>query len=195
MLFRQTLVKEGIPHRPRKGDIHDPTGVNVPDLRASKAELAASKSMRLEGNFRPGADLLFEQFQIIHDRFRCRPLPLRFTPRGRLFGRGRFQPSHGSRSSSERSRRFCARLSGIYQWDRVRPLLIESRKHRRTALCVSTKVITLTRLSPYEIQPRSFARAGATTFTAFDRTTNCCVPAKPQPNRKQRALGKRHWLP
>src|SRR5215469_14348850 len=101
MLLRQTLIEECVPDRPRKGDIHDPTRMNVPDLRALKAELTASKSMPVKGNFRPGADLLFERFQKIHDSFRCRPLALRFSSRGMSFRPRRFQPSRRFRSSSD----------------------------------------------------------------------------------------------
>ena len=53
MLFRQTLVEECVPDRQRKGYIHDPTRMNVPDLGVSKAELTAPKSMPVKGNFRP----------------------------------------------------------------------------------------------------------------------------------------------
>jgi hypothetical protein len=39
MFFSQTLIEKCVPNRPRKGNIHDPALVNVPDLGASEPEL------------------------------------------------------------------------------------------------------------------------------------------------------------
>ena len=67
MFLREPFGKQCIANRPRERDVDDPVFVHVADFRARKAELAASKAMRVDRNLCPRPNDVFEFLECVRN--------------------------------------------------------------------------------------------------------------------------------